>query len=300
MFPLLSTLLMGLAAALLAWWVAKTLDLDDLQQTDQWRYDVTRINELRRADPLFRFLQPVVEILARFNRVMFPGSLPEIARQLQAAGLPRFWLPEEYLARCQLIALLLLPTYLYAAISLTGISGIVLGLLLSVVTAWLLRRRLATLAQRRITAIKVRMPYLLDLLTLLIEAGATFIKALEDGVDEFRGHPIAGEFNRLLQDIDLGKTRNEAFYAMRDRLGDDDISSILSAIVQGEELGTPIAQVFRTQAEVLRLKRSQRAETIAGEAGVNMLLPGVLVMLSSVLVILGPFLLNFLNFGFGL
>jgi tight adherence protein C len=70
--------------------------------------------------------------------------------------------------------------------------------------------------------------------------------------------------------------------------------------VQGEELGTPIASVFRTQAEVLRLKRSQRAETIAGEAGVNMLLPGILVMMASVLVILGPFLLNFLVMGFGL
>jgi tight adherence protein C len=104
----------------------------------------------------------------------------------------------------------------------------------------------------------------------------------------------------VLQDIDLGKTRNEAFYGLRDRLNDDDITSIIGAIVQGEELGTPIAQVFRTQAEVLRIKRSQRAETVAGEAGVNMLLPGVLVMLSSVLVIMGPFLLNFFTFGLGM
>jgi tight adherence protein C len=126
------------------------------------------------------------------------------------------------------------------------------------------------------------------------------MKSLEEAVEEFRGHPIAGEFNRVLQDIDLGKTRNEAFYAMRDRLSDDDITGIIGAIVQGEELGTPIAQVFRTQAEVLRMKRSQRAETVAGEAGINMLLPAVLVMLSSVLIILGPFLLNFLLFGFEL
>jgi tight adherence protein C len=58
-----------------------------------------------------------------------------------------------------------------------------------------------------------------------------------------------------------------------------------------------LAQIFRTQADVLRLKRTQRAETIAGEAGVNMLLPAVLVMVSTVLVIVGPFLLNYLYFG---
>jgi len=51
------------------------------------------------------------------------------------------------------------------------------------------------------------------------------------------------------------------------------------------------------QADVLRIKRSQRAEAVAGEAGVKMLLPGVLVMLATVLIIVGPFLLNYLYFG---
>jgi tight adherence protein C len=238
--------------------------------------------------------------LARFNRVMFASSLPAIERELQAAAWPRFWLPEEFLARCQVLALILTPLWLLVSISLTGVAGVVLGLFLGVLTAWLLRRGLYRQAQTRLNEIKMRMPYVLDLLTLLMEAGSTFMKSLEEAVEEFRGHPIAGEFNRVLQDIDLGKTRNEAFYAMRDRLSDDDITGIIGAIVQGEELGTPIAQVFRTQAEVLRIKRSQRAETVAGEAGINMLLPAVLVMLSSVLIILGPFLLNFLLFGFEL
>jgi tight adherence protein C len=62
-------------------------------------------------------------------------------------------------------------------------------------------------------------------------------------------------------------------------------------------LGTPLSNIFRTQSDLLRVKRSQRAETIAGEAGVNMLLPGVLVMAAAVLIILGPFALNYLMFG---
>ncbi|MDP6060927.1 MAG: hypothetical protein QGH33_18615, partial [Pirellulaceae bacterium] len=65
-------------------------------------------------------------------------------------------------------------------------------------------------------------------------------------------------------------------------------------------LGTPLSNIFRTQADILRVKRSQRAETIAGEAGVNMLLPGILVMASAVLIILGPFALNYFMFGWEL
>jgi len=170
-------------------------------------------------------------------------------------------------------------------------------MVLYVVVVWLLRRRLAARATLRLRLIKRRMPYLLDLLTLLIEAGSTFLNALAQAVEEFRGHPIAEEFGRVLADLNMGKTRAEAFSAMRDRLQDDEIGSIIGSILQGEELGTPMANVFRMQADVLRVKRSQRAETIAAEAGVNMLLPAVLVMVAAALIIVGPFLLNYWSFG---
>jgi len=87
---------------------------------------------------------------------------------------------------------------------------------------------------------------------------------------------------------------------MRDRLQDGEVGGVIGSIIQGENLGTPLAQVFRMQADVLRVKRSQRAEAVAGEAGVQMLLPAVLVMAATVIVILGPFVLNYLNFGFTL
>ena len=141
------------------------------------------------------------------------------------------------------------------------------------------------------------MPFLLDLLTLLMEAGSTVLAALRQAVEEFEGHPVAEEFGRVLADMNLGKTRAEAFEAMRARLDDDEITSIIGSVLQGEQLGTPLAHIFRTQADVLRIKRTQRAEMIAGEAGVNMLLPGVLVMVATVLIIVGPFLMNYLKFG---
>jgi tight adherence protein C len=296
-FQVLASLIVGAALAVLVWWVFRVLESDDLSQGAEWRYDVSRMNELRRIDSLYRLFHPLLTVLARMNRVIFIDRLPEIYRQIQAAGLPRFWLPEEYLARMQLLALISVPLWIYLLVWVFGWQGIWLVPVAVIATALFLRYRLAMRASSRLRQIKRRMPYLLDLLTLLMEAGATFLNALSQAVDEFRGHPVAEEFGRVMADMNLGKTRMEAFQAMRDRLADDEITSIIGTIIQGEHLGTPLARIFRSQADVLRVKRSQRAESVAAEAGVNMLMPAVLVMAATVLIILGPFLLNFFKFG---
>ncbi len=299
-FEVAGCLAMGLAVATVAWWVVRVLRSEDLQQGMEWRYDVSRINELRRTDVFYRLFQPVIQIFALLNRALLPDRLPAIYREIQAAGLPRFWLPEEYLGKLQLIALCFTPLYVYLLFDWCGEFGLVLAAVAVILTVWFLRHRLSSRARWQLHQIKRRMPFLLDLLTLLMEAGSTFTSALRQAVGEFEGHPIALEFGRVLADMNLGKTRAEAFQAMRDRLADDEITSIIGSIIQGEMLGTPLANIFRTQADVLRIKRTQRAETIAGEAGVNMLLPGVLVMVATVLVIVGPFLLNYLYFGLSL
>jgi tight adherence protein C len=289
-----SSLLLGLAVYALVRTLSNSMRSADLEQDDSWQYDVTRINELRRTSRFYRVFFPVVIPLARLNQRLFPASMPEIARQLQTAGMPRSWTAPEYLARCQLVGLLLLPVYLFVAVRNFGQTGIVIACVGSLMTMVLLRRRLAHRAQYRLFKIKQRLPFLLDLLTLLMEAGSTFLLALEEAVKEFRDHPVGAEFGRVLAEMSMGKSRTAAFESLRDRLDDHEITSIVGSIVQGETLGTPLAKLFRTQADVLRIKRTQRAETIAGEAGVKMLAPAVLVMAATVIIILGPFLLGFI------
>ena len=288
-----SSVLIGTSLGGILWWVMAALHTDDLQQGDEWRYDVSRINELRRTDLLYRLFQPVIGLFAKLNRSAFTSSLPEIRREIQASGKSRFWLPEEYLARMQLIALLLLPVLFAVSYALFGSDAWWMSIMLSFISLWLLRRGLTKAAHKRLMEIKRRMPFLLDLLTLLMEAGSSFLQALKQAVVEFEGHPVSTEFGRVLTDMNMGKARAEAFDNMRHRLADDEISGIIGAILQSEQLGTPLASIFRTQSDVLQVKRSQRAETVAGEAGVNMLLPGVLVMGATVIIILGPFLLNY-------
>ncbi|MCA9123442.1 MAG: type II secretion system F family protein [Planctomycetaceae bacterium] len=296
-FAAAATVVVGSFVAMSVWWVVAALTTNDLEQDDEWRYDVSRINALRRLDPIYRMFQPLLQVFAKLNRAAFSGSLDEVYREIQAAGLPRFWLPEEYLARCELLALLMAPAYFFACITFMGIAGCVTAVMLTVITAWLLRRRLSKQAQQRLVVIKRRLPFFLDLLTLLMEAGASFLDSLKQAVNEFEGHPVSIEFGRVLTDMNMGKARTEAFDNVRKRLNDEEIGAIIGSIIQSEELGTPLSHIFRTQADLLRVKRSQRAETLAGEASVNMLLPGVLVMAAAVLIILGPFALNYLMFG---
>ena len=242
-----ATLALGSALTMLIWWVVQALTTEDLSQEAEWRYDISRINALRRFDAIFRLFQPVIQFFAKLNRAALRESLPELFREIQAAGLPRFWLPEEYLARCQLLALFMAPAYFYVCLTYMGLAGAVSAIVLTIVTAWLLRRQLTRQAQRRLVLIKRRLPFFLDLLTLLMEAGASFLDALRQAVREFEGHPVAVEFGRVLTDMNMGKARTEAFDHLRTRLNDDEISSIVGSIIQSEELGTPLSHIFRTQ-----------------------------------------------------
>ncbi len=294
-WALLASGFLGAGIFLLWWSIVRVLASDELTQWDEWRYDVSRINELRKASPLYRVFQPLMHGLARFNRRAFRDQLPEISREILAAGHSRYWTPDEWLSRIQIISCLFALPIFYFCLNIMGPPGIVLGMVMTILVGVILRRRLSRQARYRVWQIKRRLPFLLDLLTLLMEAGATFINALRDATHEFRDHAVGVEFGRVLAEMNMGKSRTAALESLRQRLDDDEVTSIVGSIIQGENLGTPLALLFRTQADVLRIKRTQRAETIAGEAGVKMLLPAVLIMMATVIIILGPFILSFVH-----
>lgn len=291
-YAIAATFASGLCVWVAVMAVRKALTGADNSGDGPWRYDVNRMRSLRQSDWLYRMFEPLLRWLARVNRGLFAVSLPRMQRDMVLAGMTRAWLPEEYLARMQIIAALLLPLYAAFCAWQLGASGAWLGVGMAFATWFWLRRDLHRRALARQQKIKRQLPFLLDLLTLLMYAGVSFSQALRQAVGEFDGEPISQEFGRALSDMQLGKTRTEAFDSLRSRLIDDDVTALVGAILQSEQLGSPLAETLRTQADVLRLKRSQRAETIAGEAGVNMLLPAVLVMAATVLIILGPFVLN--------
>lgn len=151
------------------------------------------------------------------------------------------------------------------------------------------------LAQKRRTLFLKRLPYAVDLLALMMEAGASFDEAVATLVEESPRHPIGEEFGFLLREIQLGRLRRDALIQMRDRLQDDNVREFITAILNGEEFGTPLSRILRIQADQMRLKRSQWAEKAAGEAQVKIVFPGMLIMIACLLIIVTPFIIKFLD-----
>ncbi len=132
------------------------------------------------------------------------------------------------------------------------------------------------------------LPDALDLLTVSVEAGLGFDAAVDRVARNTEG-PLAQEFSRLLQEMNIGMGRTDAMRAMAERTSLDDLKSFCLAMVQADSLGIPIGRVLRIQSKEMRTKRRQRAEEKAQQVPVRMMIPLVLFILPCLfLVILGP------------
>ncbi len=150
-------------------------------------------------------------------------------------------------------------------------------------------------AEKRHTLIRKELPFALDLLTLAMEAGLDFTTALDKIVKNLKNSPLGQEFGIMLREITLGKSRSNAMRDLARRVDITEVQSVMTSLVQAEEMGASIAPILRIQSEQQRERRSQRAEEIAGAAPVKMLFPLVLIMGVTVIVIFGPMILGFLG-----
>jgi tight adherence protein C len=142
------------------------------------------------------------------------------------------------------------------------------------------------------------LPFVLDLLTLSVEAGMDFMSALQRSIEQRRVTALGEEMLRVVRQIQLGKTRREALRNMIDRIRHPDITAVMGSIVQADELGVSIGAILRIQAEQVRRKRFERAEKLAHEAPVKLLFPLVFFIFPSVfLVLLGPVVLQMFRQG---
>jgi tight adherence protein C len=188
-------------------------------------------------------------------------------------------------------------------------AGIVLGLLLGVLIGGLLPALAATIglallgaylpniilyqtAYNRSDQIRKDLPDALDLLTISVEAGLAFDAALSQVARNTTG-PLADEFFRVLQEMQIGMGRTDAMRALGERTDVDELQGFVTAMVQADAFGIPIANVLRVQAKEMRVKRSQRAEEQAQKVPVKILFPLIFCILPCLfIVVLGPAAIN--------
>ena len=238
-----------------------------------------------------RVLGPARKRAVSLGRRLTPaGRTEKLAERLEGAGSPAGWDVERVLAVKVLGAVVGLALGLLAAL-LLGLStlvsiGVVLGLLLLGFFAADLA--IYQIAYNRRDRVRKDLPDALDLLTITVEAGLAFDAALTQVSRNTQG-PLAEEFGRVLQEMQIGVSRADALSAVADRVDIPELKSFVTAVVQADKLGIPIAGVLRIQAKEMRTKRSQRAEEAAQKVPVKILFPLIFCILPALfVVVLGP------------
>ncbi len=152
-------------------------------------------------------------------------------------------------------------------------------------------------ADERQVLIMRALPYSLDLLVLMLRSGTSMRIALARVIEDYTKHPLGMELGQVVAEIDVGAHRAEAFKKMAERLKIPDITSLVDAIVQSEELGWPLADTLERLADRINSERILRAQATAGAAGVYVMLPSTLVLLAAVLLLFAPFIVTYLVTG---
>jgi tight adherence protein C len=262
------------------------------------------LREMELQVPLFdRTVKPLAARMAGIGqRLATPRRVDQTEEKLIQAGNPGRMSATDFLGlKVGLATVMGLVTF-----ALIGVLGRSLGmgvLLAAVLMAlgyilpefWLGRR-----IKSRQHQILLSLPDTLDMLTISIRAGLGFDGALAKVVEKAHG-PLSDEFRRALAEIRVGRARRDALRDMVERTQVPPLTTFVSAIIQAEQLGVPIARVLTIQSEQLRLERRQRAEELAAKAPIKMLLPLVgCIFPAMFVVILGPAVIAFLTaFGGG-
>ena len=157
---------------------------------------------------------------------------------------------------------------------------------------------LARLAKRRAHRIRLSLADALDLLVVSVEAGLGLDQALMRVGSElaFAYPDLSGELRLVNLELRAGKSRSEALRNLSDRTGVDDLSSLVTMLIQTDKFGTSVAQSLRVYSETLRTKRRQRAEEAAAKTGVKMVFPLVFCIFPAIWVVtIGPAAIKFMT-----
>lgn len=260
--------------------VARSLELVNYQPT---RSSVAK-HELAARD---RLLDPMINGLRGLAVRLSPsGAGDRLARNLDKAGNPPAWTIE------RIMGVKGIGLFLGAVLALVILGFGALGILAAVgfgtACFFLPDLLIYNMGVRRQQEIQKGLADALDMLTVCVEAGQGFDAAILQVAKTVTG-PIGGEFARVLSEIQIGKSRAEAFAAMGERTTAPEVKTFVSALVQADRMGLPVAAVLREQTKEMRVARRQRAEEMAQKVTVKILFPLLLCIFPALfIVIIGP------------
>ena len=234
--------------------------------------------------------------LAGLARGLTPaGTVARLDRLAATAGRPAAWPVPRLVAAKLVLGLVAGGLSLLVALSRPGVLSVLLAVTVTGVAYVVPELLLKSRGQERQQAIGLELADTLDQMTIAVEAGLGFESAMARAGKNGKG-PLAEELVRTLQDIAVGQPRRDAYLALADRTGVPDLRRFIRAVVQADAYGVSIADVLRTQAGEMRLKRRQRAEEKAMQIPVKVIFPLILCILPTLfIVLLGPAVLDIIG-----
>jgi tight adherence protein C len=223
------------------------------------------------------------------KRLARAGTAETIQRRLDIAGNPAGWNVNRILGAKVLGLIVLASLGFLWSIGSGSLLRIVVVTAALAAAGYVVPNILLYNAGTKREALMLRaLPDALDLLTISVEAGLGFDAAVMRVARNTTG-PLAQEFSRLLQEMQIGVGRIDAMRAMAERSTIADLRSFCLAMVQADQLGIPVGRVLRVQSKEMRVKRRQRAEEKAQKVPVKIMVPLVLFIMPCLfIVVIGP------------
>jgi tight adherence protein C len=278
-----SPVLMALLAAACAWLAVsgyarlrsdplESLELEDLALV-RGRRQIQR-----SSGPLGALGRRLAPLLASS---MGSGRLERTRQRIEQAGNPDGLTLQTHLERKARLLAIFGAAALALALRGTWLLGVVV-----LVAAWALPELSLRAARRsRQAAIDRDIPDFLDVLAVTVSAGLSFRAALERVAARYTG-PLADEIIHTLRQMDVGEARRTAFERLRRRNGSEALDQFVVALLQAEELGTPLTDALDQIAVEMRRSTAQRARQQASRTSPRVALVVTIIMVPGALVLL--------------
>ena len=254
----------------------------------------TREGELRQPFTT-RVIEPTAVFIAHLAKRVLPNEyIEKVQHKMVLAGRGQPEESDRFLV-VHVLSVLAVPVLWYVTATMTSLDGLNLIVVLALIAfagvagpeAWLNR----VIAARQL-AVRKRLPDILDLLVISVEAGLGFEQALARCVTMVPG-PLSEEFARMLGEMRAGASRSDALMGLDTRTEVREVRSFVLALVQADTFGVSIGSILRNQAADMRVRRHQLAQEEAQKAPVKMLFPMVFCIMPALFVVTaGPAFLS--------
>jgi tight adherence protein C len=184
----------------------------------------------------------------------------------------------------KLVLTLLLPLVVTEALGVFALFLFVFFALLGffAVDLWLLMRR-----RSRRQRIGSTLGYFVDLIAAFLQSGMSLAQAFEQAA-RFglpKKNPLSREVDLIARELNAGGDRVEAFHALYERTGVEDVGRLAALMAVGFRVGTPLGETLEAQAELLRARQWEQSEALVNRRALEALFPMMLVSLPLILVL---------------